>query len=108
MSKAESKTTSQTQGGCFVVLSEYGRFWDGQEWVREWERARQFSGPFDPSAECERLVHELRRSLGVGCNVAYIPRPKVARFELPRPEIVRKTAVPPNGDDLHISPVAAP
>ena len=69
-------------GDCFVVLSGDGLFWDGHAWVREWQRARQFAGPVDPSAECESLADQLRLA-GTPCSVAYVPRAKIAPVQPP-------------------------
>ncbi len=58
-------------GGCFVVLSSFGFFWDGDSWVAEMAKARRFSGPPDAYADCALAVSCLRR-LGHICSVAYI------------------------------------
>ena len=76
----------RARGGCFVVLSEEGLFWDGQRWVPDWPSALKFAGPNDPSAECQALADALRLALGLACNVCYIPRAKVAGGQVPDPK----------------------
>jgi hypothetical protein len=76
-------------GGCFVVLSRDGLFWNGQAWVPNWEEARQFAGPFDPYEDCLAEANALRAQ-GVARGVAYVPRAEVAPIKEPRPEADRK------------------
>ena len=82
-------------GGCFVVLSAEGLFWDGGGWVRDGARARGFSEGPDAYADCALAASCLRR-LGHLCNVAYLP--KVDR----RPVLGPGVAVASKGEKLDV------
>lgn len=76
--------------GYFVVLSEEGQFWTGEDWSGKKEEARRFDGPPDAWADCHLAVSCLRR-LGRRCSVAYLPGDERApaqvvpvRLQLPR------------------------
>jgi hypothetical protein len=80
---ATSDIPLSVAGDCFVVWSAEGLFWDGEGWVPEWQRARQFGGPVDPFPEAQELA-DLLRAGGTPCNVAYIHRTKVRARQVPR------------------------
>jgi hypothetical protein len=70
---------SATVGGFFVVFSSRGLYWTGAAWSPKREEGRRFGAPlYDPWQHASDLRDQLRRG-GFVCNVAYVPRPKVAR-----------------------------
>ena len=73
--------------GCFVVIGEDGRFWNGSGWVEDGAAARRFTDAADAYADCALAVSCLRR-LGRPCNVGFIggpvgAAPQVEAVELP-------------------------
>jgi hypothetical protein len=66
-----SSATRQDQAG-FVVWGADGRFWDGQDWTEDVDKAQRFSGAPDPWADANAVVQRLRAA-GTVCNVAALP-----------------------------------
>lgn len=72
-----SPPPSNQTGDCFVILSPEGRYFNGRDWEEKWQQARQYAMPVEPSERCE-VEANLLRGFGLPCEVAYIPRSKIA------------------------------
>lgn len=101
-------------GGCFVVHSSEGLFWDGQNWTADSDKALRFRGPHDrsqgyadPWLSCKQLADELRLKFGVACDPSYIAGAEVARTQIPRTQAGQRSTAAAARQDAAITGTAA-
>lgn len=92
------------EGECFVVMNGAGEYWTGRAWSPRWQDARPFDGPGDPFADCQAAADRLGRQGGLGCCVAYLPRPEVAVGQRPQLHALRRV----RGKKSDVAAPAAP